>query len=116
MDEYGKSDRKAVVKEWYDGFTFGDCVDIYNPWSIINYLDTGKLGAYWANTSSNSLIDKLIRSGNVSVKEDFETLLQGKYLVKQIDEQIIYDQLYTKEDAIWSLLLASGYLKIEKTE
>lgn len=116
LDEYGKSDRKAVVKEWYDGFTFGDCVDIYNPWSIINYLDTGKLGAYWANTSSNSLIDKLIRSGNVSVKEDFETLLQGKYLVKQIDEQIIYDQLYTKEDAIWSLLLASGYLKIEKTE
>lgn len=116
LDEYGKSDRKAVVKEWYDGFTFGDCVDIYNPWSIINYLDTGKLGAYWANTSSNSLIDKLIRSGNVSVKEDFETLLQGKYLVKQIDEQIVYDQLYTKEDAIWSLLLASGYLKIEKVE
>lgn len=116
LDEYGKTDKKAVVKEWYDGFTFGDCADIYNPWSIINYLDTGKLGAYWANTSSNSLIDKLVRSGNVSVKEDFETLLQGKNLVKQIDEQIVYDQLYTKEDAIWSLLLASGYLKIEKIE
>ena len=116
LDEYDMTDRKEVVKEWYDGFTFGNCTDLYNPWSIINYLDTGKLGAYWANTSSNSLIDKLIRSGNVSVKEDFETLLQGKYLVKQIDEQIVYDQLYVKEDAIWSLLLASGYLKIVKTE
>lgn len=116
LDEYGMTDKKKIVKEWYDGFTFGTCTDLYNPWSILNYLDTRKLGAYWANTSSNSLIDKLIRSGNVSVKEDFETLLQGKYLVKQIDEQIVYDQLYVKEDAIWSLLLASGYLKIVKTE
>ena len=116
LDEYGMTDKKTVVKEWYDGFTFGNHTDLYNPWSILNYLDTGKLGAYWANTSSNSLIDKLVRSGNVSVKEDFEALLQGKYLVKQIDEQVVYDQLNVKEDAIWSLLLASGYLKIVKTE
>ena len=116
LDEYGMTEKKNIVKEWYDGFTFGNCTDLYNPWSIINYLDTGKLAAYWANTSSNSLIDRLIRSGTVSVKEDFEALLQGKCLIKRIDEQIVYDQLYVKEDAIWSLLLASGYLKIVKTE
>ncbi len=112
LDEYGMGDRKTDVKKWYDGFQFGKYRDIYNPWSILNFLDTGKLGAYWANTSSNSLVGKLIREGNRRVKEDFECLLRGEHLFVPIDEQIVYNQLDNDENAIWSLLLASGYLKV----
>jgi hypothetical protein len=86
--------------------------DIYNPWSIINFLDTGKIAAYWANTSSNSLVGKLIREGNHNIKERFETLLQGGTIEANLDEQIVYNQLGRKKDAVWSLLLASGYLKV----
>lgn len=116
LEEYGLSDKKAEVKAWYDGFVFGDTADIYNPWSIINYLDKRRLGAYWANTSSNSLVGKLIREGSKNIKQDFELLLKGGCLKKVIDEQIVYNQLRAKESAVWSLLLASGYLKAVRTE
>ena len=112
LEEYGYHDRKAEVKQWYDGFTFGTHTDIYNPWSILNFLDKGKIATYWANTSSNSLAGKLIREGDEGVKETFETLLKGEVIRCPIDEQIVYDQLDNDEDAIWSLLLASGYLKV----
>jgi len=112
IDECGFSEEKEEVKAWYDGFTFGNKTDIYNPWSIINYLDTGKISTYWANTSSNSLAGKLIREGNSSIKKEFEKLLQGESLRVSVDEQIVYNQLDNNEEAIWSLLLASGYLKI----
>lgn len=111
MDEYGLNE-KEKVKSWYDGFIFGKWTDIYNPWSILNYLDTGKLTTYWANTSSNSLVGKLIREGSRSVKESFERLLEGEHLSVPIDEQIVYHQLDNNENAIWSLLVASGYLKV----
>ena len=78
LDAYGLSEKKQEVKRWYDGFIFGSHEDIYNPWSILNYLDTGKLATYWANTSSNSLVGKLLREGNRRIKEKFEALLQGK--------------------------------------
>ena len=112
LDEFGMSEDKTDVKRWYDGFTFGERTDIYNPWSIINYLVKGKLAAYWANTSSNSLIGQLIREGNKDVKLSFEKLLAGESLVTEIDEQIVYNTLNEDETAIWSLLLASGYLKV----
>ena len=113
LDEYGYSDRKEAVKRWYDGFIFGTHMDIYNPWSILNFLDKGKLATYWANTSSNSLAGKLIREGDESIKETFETLLKGEVIRCPIDEQIVYDQLDEDNgEAIWSLLLASGYLKV----
>jgi hypothetical protein len=112
LEEYGMSDRKQQVKDWYDGFTFGNITDIYNPWSIINYLDEKKVGAYWANTSANSLVDKLIREGSPEDKEIFEQLLQGEHIRMEIDEQIVYHQLSVKKNAVWSLLLASGYLKV----
>ncbi len=111
MDEMGYQE-KEKVKEWYDGFIFGKIKDIYNPWSILNYLDKGKFNAYWANTSSNSLVGKLVREGSKGVKADFEKLLKGEHLVAPIDEQIVYNQLDGNEQAIWSLLLASGYLKV----
>ena len=114
LKEYGLEDKKEEVKRWYDGFCFGNAKDIYNPWSIINYLDKKEVGPYWANTSSNSLVGKLIREGNTQVKESFELLLSGKEIVTELDEQIVYDQLDIEETAIWSLLLASGYLKVEE--
>lgn len=116
LDEYGLSDKQSDVKRWYDGFTFGNKTDIYNPWSIINYLDTGKLRAYWANTSSNSLIGKLLREGTRGVKQSFEKLFSGEHLTALIDEQIAYHILDADENAIWSLLLASGYLKVIQIE
>ena len=113
LDEYGMQDRRTDVKRWYDGFTFGKCRDIYNPWSIINYLKTGRLSTYWANTSSNGLVDKLVREGSAEIKISMENLLKGRHLYKEIDEQIIFNQLDVDENAIWSLFLASGYLKAE---
>ena len=112
LDECGLGDQKAIVKKWYDGFTFGHQGDIYNPWSVLNFLDKGTVGTYWANTSSNSLVGKLIREGNPRIKQVFEKLLNGESIHAPIDEQIVYNQLDDNEDAIWSLLLASGYLKV----
>ena len=116
LDEYQLSERKQEVKAWYDGFTFGSRKDIYNPWSILNYLDKRKLGTYWANSSSNRLTGKLIREGSSEVKQDFEGLLSGKFLRAELDEQIVYNQLMAKRNSIWSLLLASGYLKTVDVE
>ena len=116
LDEYGMSEKKADVKYWYDGFTFGNQPDIYNPWSAINFLDTGKFDTYWVNTSPNSLAGKLIRKGSIDVKITMEGLLRGENLCTKIDEQIVFNQLDHSESAIWSLLLASGYLKVEETE
>lgn len=112
LDEYGYGDQKETVKWWYDGFVFGKQRDIYNPWSIINFLDKGKIATYWANTSSNSLVGKLIREGNRSIKTTFEELIKGETICCPIDEQIVYNQLDDNDAAIWSLLLASGYLKV----
>ena len=113
LEEYGLSDQKDKVKSWYDGFAFGNQRDIYNPWSILNYLDKRKLSTYWANTSSNSLVGKLVREGSREVKEIMEDLLRGKTLRTEVDEQIVYSALEGNENAIWSLFLASGYLKME---
>ena len=116
LQQYGLEHLSGSVKEWYDGFTFGNRRDIYNPWSILNFIKMRKLDTYWANTSSNSLVGKLIREGNRSVKCIFEELLCGKSIHVALDEQIVYSQLDNNPDAIWSLLLASGYLKVEKYE
>ncbi len=115
LEEYDKSDQKQQIKDWYDGFSFGKVTDIYNPWSIISFLDEGRIGIYWANTSSNSLVNKLIREGSPEVKKIFEQLIQGETIQMEIDEQIVYNQLFAKKNAIWSLLLASGYLKVVET-
>lgn len=104
------------VREWYDGFSFGTYQDIYNPWSIINYLSTGELGAYWINTSSNSLVSRLIREAERATKENLEELLAGRPIQCPIEEEIVYDQLTGSSDNIWSLLLAAGYLKVLSTE
>ncbi len=111
LEQFGLSAQRQEVKYWYDGFTFGSRRDIYNPWSILNYLDTKKVGVYWANSSSNSLVGKLLREGNKEVKQAFEDLMKGGTLQVEIDEQIVYGELNQRRNSIWSLLLASGYLK-----
>lgn len=116
LDEFGLSDRRQEVKRWYDGFTFGHKTDIYNPWSVLNYLSKKRVGTYWANTSSNSLAGKLIREGDKSVKLEFETLMRGGTISVAVDEQIVYSQLPAKKGAIWSFLLAAGYLKVNQAE
>ena len=113
LDEYGFDDEaKAGVKQWYDGFTFGSVSNIYNPWSILNYLQEGQFAPYWSNTSDNALASKLIREGDVELKQDFENLLKGGTIKSKIDEQIVFGEISDKPGAIWSLLLASGCLKV----
>ncbi len=116
LEEFSLSDRREEVKKWYDGFVFGDRMDIYNPWSILNYLDKKKPGAYWANTSSNSLVGKLIREGSPEIKMVMEQLLQGESLHTALDEQLVFSQLNQGDEAVWSLLLASGYLAAQHSE
>ena len=116
LDEYGLPGKAEEVRDWYDGFAFGDIKGIYNPWSIINYLDKREIRTYWANTSSNSLAGKLIREGSKDIKQEFENLLNGSCIEVYLDEQIVYDQLSVKESSIWSLLLAGGYLKVLSAE
>ena len=113
LREYGLTEREDEVKYWYDGFTFGTKTNIYNPWSIINYLDKRVFRSYWANTSSNGLIGKLVREGNPDIKMAMEDLLCGKVLSTRLDEQIVFNQLGHRESAIWSLFLASGYLRLK---
>ena len=115
LDMTGLGDKKQLVKQWYDGFTFGSHKDIYNPWSITNFLEEKKIKSYWANSSSNSLVSKLIRESSPDIKTAMEHLLAGEHLRTEIDEQMVFQALDDNEEAIWSLLLASGYLKVEKS-
>ena len=112
LDEQGLSNEKEEVKTWYDGFSFGDKKDIYNPWSIINFLKFKSLQTYWADSSSNGLINSLIQKGSSYIKMFMEILLKDGTIEVPIDEQIVFSELDYSEDAVWSLMLASGYLKV----
>ena len=112
LTEYHLQDKAEEAKRWYDGFRFGDCSHMYNPWSVINYLKYKRFAPYWANTSSNTLVGKLIQGSNREIKMIVEELLKGKSFKAVIDEQVVFDQLENDSNALWSFLLASGYLKI----
>lgn len=117
LDDTGLGEEKQGVKEWYDGFTFGSYSDIYNPWSIASFIYRGgEYDTYWADTSGNGLVNSLIRQGNVTVKSAMEDLLAGKTLTAELNEQIVFNQLDGSSGAVWSLLLATGYLKVVKLE
>ena len=116
LDEQGLPDEKEIVKMWYDGFKFGEKSDIYNPWSIINYLDKKKIALYWAESSSNGLINSLVQKGSSYIKTMVENLIRGEKINVVIDEQIVFSELDYSEDAVWSLMLASGYLKVVSSE
>ena len=113
LDNAGLGEQKQKVKRWYDGFMFGSHADIYNPWSIVSFINKkGKYDTYWSNTSGNGLVNQLIQKGNPDIKQIMEDLLQGKSFEAEIDEKIEFDQLNGSTDAVWSLLLATGYLKV----
>lgn len=116
LDKFGLPDKKPEVKRWYDGFVFGSHKDIYNPWSITNYLDKKKFAPYWASTSSNGLVSRLIQTAPPDIKQMMEDLINNKEIVVNFDEQIVFNQLGRNRNAIWSLLMASGYLKPETVE
>lgn len=111
LDEYDTPIQEAYT----DGFKIGKTCDIYNPWSIKQYLDTGVLDNYWANTSENSLVEKLIREGSSDVKRSMETLLSGKPIEALIDDEIVFNLIDKNESGIYSLLLSAGYLKIDES-
>ena len=113
LDRAGLGGEKQEVKRWYDGFSFGRHTDIYNPWSIVSFINKkGKYDAYWSNTSGNGLVNSLIRTGVPDIKQTMERLVQGESFNTVIDEKIVFDQLSGSPDAVWSLLLATGYLKV----
>lgn len=116
LDDMGLGERRDDVKRWYDGFVFGEHRDIYNPWSITNFLKEKKLRPYWASTSSNGLVSRLIQTAPPDIKQMMEDLISGREIVVNFDEQIVFSQLGKNKNAIWSLLMASGYLKPDKVE
>ena len=116
LDDMGLGERREDVKRWYDGFVFGEHRDIYNPWSITNFLKEKKLRPYWASTSSNGLVSRLIQTAPPDIKQMMEDLISGREIVVNFDEQIVFSQLGKNKNAIWSLLMASGYLKPDKVE
>lgn len=116
LDDMKIVECKADVKRWYDGFVFGEHKDIYNPWSITNFLKERKLRPYWALTSSNSLVSRLIQTAPSEIKLMMEDLISGRDIVVSFDEQIVFSQLGKDKSAIWSLLMASGYLKPDSVE
>ena len=117
LDDTGLGEEKQGVKAWYDGFTFGSHTDIYNPWSIASFIYRGgEYDTYWADTSGNGLVNSLIRQGNTAVKSAMEDLLVSRTLTTELNEQIVFSQLDGSTGAVWSLLLATGYLKVVKLE
>ena len=113
---YGKEGKRAIIKEWYDGYRFGNAA-VYNPWSVINYVmdlisdDNALPSPYWANTSSNSIIKNLVERADASVKQELELLIAGGTIEKQVHEDITYDSIYDSEDSLWNFLFFTGYLK-----
>lgn len=112
MDEQGL-DCKDRVKEWYDGFNVGSHTDIYNPWSIVNYLREQRFKPFWVNSSSNALISRYMMKGDVERKAALETLLDGGCIRTSIDEELNFHNIENSYSALWSLLYWSGYLKVE---
>ena len=117
MDSQGiDPSEKELVKRWYEGYVIGGKSDIYNPWSVTCYLQKRKIGAHWGETSSNALVGKLLREGDRRIKEEFELLLSGESIEVPMDEYVVFPRLGSNREGIYSLLLATGYLKAEKVQ
>ena len=117
LEDMELGEEKQGVKKWYNGFTFGSHTDIYNPWSIISFIsDNGKYKPYWSNTSGNGLVNTLIQQGNTNIKRMMEELLKGDSIETALDEEIAFEHLKDNTNAVWSLLVATGYLKVLHVE
>ena len=114
IEDFEIQDQKEEIKSWYDGYKIGEVEGIYNPWSILNYLNKKELMPYWINTSSNDLI-KLILKNSTTVKEKIERLLKGEAIEVKINLETVIVGIEENEDNIWGLLLGTGYLKVVET-
>ena len=113
---YGKDDKYNELSEWYDGYRFGN-TEIFNPWSVINYISKGCLPqAYWVNTGKNEILDDVLRVATDDITERLYDLLQGERVVARIDQNVVYRSLAEDPANIYSLLLVAGYLKTPKKE
>ncbi|MBP3239496.1 MAG: AAA family ATPase [Oribacterium sp.] len=114
--EYGLADHIEAVKDWYDGYLFGQ-TEVYNPWSVTKYVKDHVANPnsfpapYWSNTSSNSIIKEMIEGADESVKKELDTLISGGTIEKQIHEDITYEDIHESEDSLWNFLYFTGYLK-----
>lgn len=114
LKEYGLPDKLQSIREWYNGYRIGSCREIYNPWSVLKCIhNNGVLAPYWVNTSDNALMKQLIAKGGEGLKADIEKLLQNGIVEKSIDEGISFPALLHSGNAVWSLLLYSGYLSLD---
>ena len=116
LKDYGLDDNLETVKQWYDGYRFGE-TEVYNPWSVINYVNScyrdknAFAKPYWSNTSSNSIVKNLVEHADVSVKQEIESLIEGGTITKPIHEDITYDDMDSTQDNLWNFLFFTGYLK-----
>ncbi|WP_286906814.1 AAA family ATPase [Clostridium sp. UBA1652] len=113
--DYNIKEELNNIRDWYNGYYFGETT-IYNPWSILNYLSSPKLGLrpYWVNSSSNDLVNILLSKGSEEVKKDLEALITGSPITKIIDENIVMGDIEKSTDNLWSFLLFTGYLKAKE--
>lgn len=116
LQDYGLEDNLETVRQWYDGYCFGD-TEVYNPWSVINYVNScykdknAFAKPYWSNTSSNSIVKNLVEHADISVKQEIEALIEGGTIEKPIHEDITYDDMDSTQDNLWNFLFFTGYLK-----
>ena len=116
LDYFGMRYKIEEVKEWYNGYIFGES-EVYNPWSIVNYIDNREIKAYWANVSGNTLLENMLNHAGESVYEDLKRFTDGESIEKYISDGTTIKSLLSNDDEIWQLLLYSGYLtKDEKQE
>ena len=114
IEDFQIEDEKEEIRKWYDGYKIGDIEGIYNPWSILNYLNKRELMPYWVNTSSNDLI-KMTLKNSTTVKEQIERLLNDEAVEVNINLETVIVGIEDQEENIWGLMLQTGYLKIEET-
>ena len=116
LEEHHLLDHLDSLRQWYNGYRIGSCEGIYNPWSVLNCIaKKGALAPYWVNTSDNALMKQLITTGTEDLKADMEELLKGGVVEKTIEEGMVFSDLEKNPDAVWSLLLFSGYLTLDAT-
>ena len=115
LDYFGMKYKIEEVKEWYNGYLFGES-EVYNPWSIVNYIDNGEIKAYWANVSGNMLLENILDHARESVYDDLKRFTDGESIEKYISDGTTIKSLLSNDDEIWQLLLYSGYLTKAKNQ
>ncbi|NFA43605.1 AAA family ATPase [Clostridium botulinum] len=116
LEDYNLSDKGALIKEWYNGYIFGDA-EVYNPWSAVRFVKDLKINnnvfpsSYWANTSSNSIVRSLIERADSVTKREIESLIEGKTIEKKVHEDITYNEMYDSMDNLWNFMFFTGYFK-----